>query len=489
MIFEDQLAALEADSRQVGTQRRRARLRAAARRPRGRARAGHHDRRRLPLLLDRRGASSSSPTRPGHEQYTRNMVTGASTADLAVILVDARKGVLTQTRRHTLPRRRCSASATSCSRSTRWTWSATREARSSAIDAELPRVRRRSSASTTSRCIPVSALQRRQRRRARARACPGTTGRRCIELPRDASRSTRRDRSARRSACRCSGSTGPTSTSAASPARSSAARCARATRVRVLPVRRARRASRAIVTVRRRPRRGRRRPVGHAHARRRDRRQPRRRASPPPTRRRGRRPVRGDGRLDGRRRRCCAGAPTCMQDRHAHGRRRRSPPLKYKINVNTLEHARRDAARAERDRRRATSSSTAPIAFDPYADNRDTGGFILIDRMTQRDRRRRACCTSRCAASQNVHWQALDVDKARARAREGPEAVRALVHRPVRRRQVDDRQPRRAASCTRSAATPTCSTATTSATASTRTSASPTPTASRTSAASPRSRS
>src|SRR5262245_42571877 len=38
---------------------------------------------------------------PGHEQYTRNMVTGASTADAAVILIDARKGVLTQTRRHT----------------------------------------------------------------------------------------------------------------------------------------------------------------------------------------------------------------------------------------------------------------------------------------------------------------------------------------------------------------------------------------------------
>src|SRR3974390_1778978 len=37
---------------------------------------------------------------PGHEQYTRNMATGASTADVAVILVDARKGVLTQTRRH-----------------------------------------------------------------------------------------------------------------------------------------------------------------------------------------------------------------------------------------------------------------------------------------------------------------------------------------------------------------------------------------------------
>src|SRR5690606_23721768 len=39
---------------------------------------------------------------PGHEQYTRNMATGATTADLAVVLVDARQGVLTQTRRHTI---------------------------------------------------------------------------------------------------------------------------------------------------------------------------------------------------------------------------------------------------------------------------------------------------------------------------------------------------------------------------------------------------
>ena len=39
---------------------------------------------------------------PGHEQYTRNMVTGASTADLAVLLIDARKGLLSQTRRHSL---------------------------------------------------------------------------------------------------------------------------------------------------------------------------------------------------------------------------------------------------------------------------------------------------------------------------------------------------------------------------------------------------
>ena len=64
LIFEDQLAALEADSKKAGTQGGRDRLRAAARRPGGRARAGHHHRRRLPLLLDRASATSSSPTRP-----------------------------------------------------------------------------------------------------------------------------------------------------------------------------------------------------------------------------------------------------------------------------------------------------------------------------------------------------------------------------------------------------------------------------------------
>ena len=48
----------------------------------------------------RRSASSSSPTRPGHVQYTRNMVTGASTADLALVLVDARQGLAEQSRRH-----------------------------------------------------------------------------------------------------------------------------------------------------------------------------------------------------------------------------------------------------------------------------------------------------------------------------------------------------------------------------------------------------
>jgi bifunctional enzyme CysN/CysC len=100
-LFDDQLATLAADSKRVGT------------------RPGELD---FALLLDGLSAEReqgitidvayrffSSERRnfivadtPGHEQYTRNMVTGASTADLSVILVDARKGVLTQTRRHSV---------------------------------------------------------------------------------------------------------------------------------------------------------------------------------------------------------------------------------------------------------------------------------------------------------------------------------------------------------------------------------------------------
>ena len=99
LVFEDHLAALEADSAKVGTQ------------------GGDLD---FALLLDGLSAEREQgitidvayrffstehrkfivADTPGHEQYTRNMVTGASTADVAVLMVDARKGVLTQTRRH-----------------------------------------------------------------------------------------------------------------------------------------------------------------------------------------------------------------------------------------------------------------------------------------------------------------------------------------------------------------------------------------------------
>ncbi len=99
MIFEDQLAALEADSKRHGTQGQGIDFALlvdglAAEREQGITidvayRFFSTDKRKL-IVADT----------PGHEQYTRNMVTGASTADLAVILIDARKGVLTQTRRH-----------------------------------------------------------------------------------------------------------------------------------------------------------------------------------------------------------------------------------------------------------------------------------------------------------------------------------------------------------------------------------------------------
>ncbi|HVY34007.1 MAG TPA: sulfate adenylyltransferase subunit CysN [Caulobacteraceae bacterium] len=99
-IFEDQLAALESDSKKVGTQGQEIDFALlvdglAAEREQGITidvayRFFATDKRKF-IVADT----------PGHEQYTRNMITGASTADLAVILIDARKGVLTQTRRHT----------------------------------------------------------------------------------------------------------------------------------------------------------------------------------------------------------------------------------------------------------------------------------------------------------------------------------------------------------------------------------------------------
>ncbi len=99
MIFDDQLAALESDSKRVGTQGQDIDFALlvdglAAEREQG-------------ITIDVAYRFFNTPARkfivadcPGHEQYTRNMITGASTADLAVILVDARKGVLVQTRRH-----------------------------------------------------------------------------------------------------------------------------------------------------------------------------------------------------------------------------------------------------------------------------------------------------------------------------------------------------------------------------------------------------
>lgn len=99
MLFEDQLAAMEADSKKWGTQGENIDFALlvdglAAEREQG-------------ITIDVAYRFFSTDKRkfivadtPGHEQYTRNMVTGASTADAAILMVDARKGILTQTRRH-----------------------------------------------------------------------------------------------------------------------------------------------------------------------------------------------------------------------------------------------------------------------------------------------------------------------------------------------------------------------------------------------------
>jgi bifunctional enzyme CysN/CysC len=98
-IFDDQLEALERDSKRHGTQGERIDFALLV--------DGLSAEREQGITIDVAYRFFSSVKRkfivadtPGHEQYTRNMVTGASTADLAIILVDARKGVLTQTRRH-----------------------------------------------------------------------------------------------------------------------------------------------------------------------------------------------------------------------------------------------------------------------------------------------------------------------------------------------------------------------------------------------------
>jgi bifunctional enzyme CysN/CysC len=98
-VFDDQLETLEAESKKVGTQKGKLDFALLV--------DGLSAEREQGITIDVAYRFFASEKRkfivadtPGHEQYTRNMVTGASTADLAVLLIDARKGVLTQTRRH-----------------------------------------------------------------------------------------------------------------------------------------------------------------------------------------------------------------------------------------------------------------------------------------------------------------------------------------------------------------------------------------------------
>ena len=286
---------------------------------------------------------------PGHEQYTRNMVTGASTADVAVILVDARKGVLTQTRRHTLHRRRCSASSTSCSPSTSWTWSATTRRCSTA---SWPDYREFAAGLglTDITAIPISALRGDNVVEPSANT-PWYDGPplleylETVEVDQDAV-----ERSV--PAAGADWSSGPTSTSAATRASSPAGRCARATRCGCCrPARRPRwsgsspstatcRAAEAGQSVDAHPRPG-------------DRRQPRR-----PDRRGGRpgrrgRPVRGPPRLDARRA-AAAGPPVPDQAGQLDRRLHRHPHQVRHQREHPGADARQHAGASTRSRSRTS---------------------------------------------------------------------------------------------------------------------------------------
>ncbi len=99
LIFEDQLAAAESESKKYGTTGEKIDMALLV--------DGLQSEREQGITIDVAYRFFATDKRkyiiadtPGHEQYTRNMVTGASTADVAIILIDARKGILTQTRRH-----------------------------------------------------------------------------------------------------------------------------------------------------------------------------------------------------------------------------------------------------------------------------------------------------------------------------------------------------------------------------------------------------
>ena len=99
MIFDDQLAAAESESKKYGTTSEKIDMALLV--------DGLQSEREQGITIDVAYRFFTTENRkfviadtPGHEQYTRNMVTGASTADVAIILIDARKGILTQTRRH-----------------------------------------------------------------------------------------------------------------------------------------------------------------------------------------------------------------------------------------------------------------------------------------------------------------------------------------------------------------------------------------------------
>ena len=481
LVFEDHLAALEADSKKVGTQ------------------GGDLD---FALLVDGLAAEREQgitidvayrffcterrkfivADTPGHEQYTRNMVTGASNAELAVILIDARKRRAHADAPAQLPRRRCSASGRSWWRSTSSISSTTTKRSSAASRPTTARSRPRSVSPTSpaSRCrrsVVTTSPSRRPN-------TPWYDGPTLIGHLEDVDVE---DRAAdgpfrmpvqwvNRPNLDFRGFSGLVSSGTIRPGDA----------VRALPSGRTSTVARistfdgdldeaiagqSVTLVL----------ADEIDVSRGDVLCARRRTG------RDRRPVRGARGVDARR---TPGArpPVPRQGRRPHGRVSPSRRPKYKVNVNTLEQLAAKTLELN-EIGVCTITTDRPIPFDPYAANRDTGGLVIIDRITQRHASARACSHFALRRSQNVHWQAIDVTPAARSELKGHGPAVVWFTGLSGRGEVDDRRTGPSSCSTPSACTPRSSTATTCATASTTTSASPRPTASRTSVASPRSRS
>ena len=429
MIFEDQLAALEADSRKMGT------------------RGGEID---FALLVDGLSAEReqgitidvayrffSTDKRkfivadtPGHEQYTRNMITGASTADLAVILVDARKGVLTQTRRHSylaslLGIRRI---VVAINKMDLVDYSEDLFTRTEGEYVEFAgRI-----GLTDITCIPVSAVHGHnivQRADEMAWYRGPTLMEHLERVPVSSDLSAKPFRLPVQLVNRPNlDFRGFSGTIVSGVVRAGDA-------IRVLPSGRQTRVNRIL--------------VGSQDA-------ASAQAGESVT-------VTLADELDVSRGDVLAAsdAPPAVADQFEatvvwmhdkpmlQGRSYQMKigtqtvtatlaPLKYKVNVNTLEHV--AAKKLElNDIGVCGLALSQPIVFEPYSENRDLGGFILVDRVTNATVGV-GLLHFALRRSENVHWQALDINKTARAGIERSEAVRGLVHRPVGRREVDHRQ-------------------------------------------------
>jgi bifunctional enzyme CysN/CysC len=400
MIFDDQLAALGEDTRRFGTRGSELDLALLV--------DGLTAEREQGITIDVAYRYFSTDKRkfivadtPGHEQYTRNMVTGASTADLAVILVDARKGVLTQTRRHSylarllgIPQAVLAVNKMDLVGYERSVFEAI-VAEYRAFGAQI--------GLTEIAAIPLSAVQGDNVTR-RGERMPWFKGPTLIghleSVPVGAQLADRPFRLpvqwVNRPNADFRGYAGQIASGSIRPG----------DRVRVLPAGREARVAR-IVTA-----------DGDLGAA---------RAGQSVT-------LTLDSEVDVGRGDVIAAADAAPQVANQFeatvvwlndepmlqgraylmksGARTVSAtvtPLKHKINVNTLEHT--AAERLElNDIGVCEIELDQPIAFEPYAENRALGGFILIDRITN-GTVGAGLIHFALRRSQNVHWQALDVDK------------------------------------------------------------------------------